>query len=148
MTAAALYENDAWLVTADGIEHKATSYFVEREAMAQRRSDGLWTWPLQLAEKSWFEARDFTRAFLHALLAYGVRPDPALATSLAQVGPASRSALGEVASLAEAASFVAALAEPAREAPVRGARSRRNAVIATPARAIGRVAHAPRAMAV
>jgi hypothetical protein len=142
---AALYENDAWLVTADGLEHKATSYFVEREALAQRRSDGLWTWPLQLAEKSWFEARDFTRAFLHALVAYGVRPDPALATSLAQVGPATRSVLGEVASLAEASSFVAGLAEPQRDVAPRAARARRNAVIATPARTVGRVSHAPRA---
>lgn len=145
---AALYENDAWIVTADGLEHKPTSYFVDRDALAQRRSDGLWTWPLQLAEKSWFEARDFTRAFLHALLAHGVRPDASLASSLAQLGPTGRSALGEVASLAEAASFVAALAEPAREPAVRQPRLRRHALIATPARSLARVADAPRAMAV
>jgi hypothetical protein len=141
---AAFYENDAWLVTAEGLEHKGTSYFVEREAMAQRRSDGLWTWPLQLAEKSWFEAKDFTRAFLHALLAYGIRPDAALASSLAQLGPSARSVYGEVATLGEAAASVAALAEPAREAMPRQVRMRRGALVATPARTVGRAAHARR----
>ncbi|KAA2237638.1 hypothetical protein [Salinarimonas soli] len=148
LDAAALYENDAWLVTADGIEHKGTSYFIERDVMAQRRSDGLWTWPLQLAEKSWFEARDFARAFLHALLAYDIRPDAALASSLAQIGPAARSVCGEVATLGEAAAFVAAMAEPARETMPRNVRARRGVTIATPARAVARVGQARRAMAV
>ena len=145
---AALYENDAWLVTAEGLEHKGTSYFVEREAMAQRRSDGLWTWPLQLAEKSWFEAKDLTRAFLHALLAYGIRPDAALASSLAQLGPSARSVCGEVATLGEAAVFVAPVAEPSRETMPRQTRMRRGVLIATPARMVGRASQARRAVAV
>ncbi len=146
MTAAALYENDAWLVTADGLEHKRTSYFVEREALAQRRSDGLWTWPLQVAEKSWFEAKDFTRAFLHALLAYDVRPDAGLAASLAELGPAARSACGEVATLGEAAALVAAMAEPAREAAPRKVAGRRVPAAAVVRRA-PRAAQAHRALA-
>jgi hypothetical protein len=146
MTAAALYENDAWLVTADGLEHKRTSYFVEREALAQRRSDGLWTWPLQVAEKSWFEAKDFTRAFLHALLAYDVRPDAGLAASLAELGPAARSACGEVATLGEAAALVAAMVEPAREAAPRKVAGRRVPTAAVVRRA-PRAAQAHRALA-
>ncbi|HYF52849.1 MAG TPA: hypothetical protein VEA41_01160 [Salinarimonas sp.] len=143
---AALYENDAWLVTPEGLEHKGTLYFVEREALAQRRSDGLWTWPLQLAEKSWFEARSFTRAFLQALLAYDLRPDAGLAASLAALGPAARSACGEIATLGEAAALVAALAEPVRESAPRKAHARRPAV-AAPARLAPRAAQAKRALA-
>lgn len=145
---AALYENDAWLVTPEGLEHKGTSYFVEREVISQRRSDGLWTWPLQLAEKSWFEAKDFTRAFLHALLAFDLRPDAGLAASLAQLGPAARTACGEVATLGQAAAFVAALAEPAREPAPRKVGGRRTATVAAPARMAPRAAQAQRALAI
>jgi hypothetical protein len=148
MTAAcdALYENDAWLVTPEGLEHKGSQYFVERDLVSHRRSDGLWTWPLQLAEKSWFDAKDFTRAFLHALLAYDVRPDAGLASSLAQLGPAARTVCGEVATLGEAAAFVEAMAEPARSAAPRKAAARR-AAPAAPARMAARAAHAQRALA-
>jgi hypothetical protein len=45
-----IFENRDWLVTEGGLEHKTTGYFIERESLAQRRSDGLWTWAMHFAE--------------------------------------------------------------------------------------------------
>lgn len=67
-----VFENEEWLVTESGLEHKTTGYFIERESLANRRSDGLWTWPLQIAEKSWCAMRPFTEAFARAASVYNV----------------------------------------------------------------------------
>ena len=48
-----LFENEDWAVVESGLEHKRTGYFIEREALAHRRADGLWLWPMHVAEKSW-----------------------------------------------------------------------------------------------
>jgi len=61
-----IFENEEWLVTQDGLEHKTTGYFIERESLGQRREDGLWTWPLHMAEKSWCAMAPFTEAFSRA----------------------------------------------------------------------------------
>src|SRR3712207_4782638 len=68
-----LFENEDWAVVDSGLEHKRTGYFIEREVIAQRRSDGLWLWPLHVAEKSWCRMTTFTEAFSCAATAYGVR---------------------------------------------------------------------------
>ena len=80
---AALFANEAWRVLADGLEHRATGYFIARGALAARRPDGLWNWPLHLAEKGWCTPRAFREAFLAAAAAYGVAADPALSRSFA-----------------------------------------------------------------
>lgn len=81
-----LFENAEWALTEGGLGHKRTGYFIEREALASRRSDGLWTWPLQMAEKLWCAPALFVEAFLRALRVCAIEPDPALALSLAALG--------------------------------------------------------------
>jgi len=76
-----LFENEDWAVTSAGLEHKRTGYFIEREHLSDRRSDGLWTWPAHILEKSWCTPQSFTEAFVHAVLASGIRLDPGLAQS-------------------------------------------------------------------
>lgn len=105
-TRSALFENADWRLLDDGIEHRGTGYFIEREALAMRRRDGLWEWPLQLAEKRWCTSRLFREAFLAALDAFGVARDAELSRSFAvgfgaqagQGGPARAGfvALGEL----------------------------------------------------
>src|SRR5689334_2258941 len=58
-----IFENQEWLVSEDGLEHKTTGYFIERESLGQRREDGLWTWPLHMAEKQWCALTPFAEAF-------------------------------------------------------------------------------------
>lgn len=89
-----LFANDDWQLSIEGLEHRATGYFIERAALSARRSDGLWSWPLQLAEKSWCTPRLFREAFLVALARFGLIPDPALTRSFA-VGFGTRPALGK-----------------------------------------------------
>jgi len=74
-----IFENEDWLVTEGGLEHKTTGYFIARESLGQRRDDGLWSWPLHMAEKSWCAMMPFVEAFSCAAAVYGVRTDADLA---------------------------------------------------------------------
>jgi len=76
-----LFENEEWVVTESGLEHRQTGYFIERDELAQRRSDGLWTWPIHMAEKSWCTVTPFMEAFSCAASLYGVKTDAVLAES-------------------------------------------------------------------
>lgn len=76
-----------WCLTADGLEHAATGYFIEREVIGARRADGLWEWPLQLAEKAWCRPAPFAAAFRAALDRFAIAPDEALDLSLAMAFP-------------------------------------------------------------
>jgi hypothetical protein len=75
------FENEDWAVMDSGLEHKRTGYFIERDEIASRRSDGLWSWPLHMAEKSWCGMPAFTEAFTCAAGLYGVQGDADLARS-------------------------------------------------------------------
>ena len=89
MTATAdapLFENRDWTVSPDGLEHKGTGYFIEREQVGDRRGDGLWSWPVHMSEKSWVRPESFAEAFMGAVLAYGVSPDAELAASFVASG--------------------------------------------------------------
>ena len=79
---AALFENEGWTLTASGLEHD-NGYFIPRDEMRARREDGLWVWPLHMAEKLWCAPRPFAEAFLRAVLAFGLEPDSGLTRSLA-----------------------------------------------------------------
>src|SRR5215204_4754193 len=81
--AATLFENADWRLSPGGLEHKDTGYFIEAEALASRRSDGLWTWPLQMAEKLWCAPASFSEAFLRAIEAFAIAPDAGLSRSFA-----------------------------------------------------------------
>lgn len=72
-----------WRILEEGLEHPASGYFIAREEIASRRGDGLWTWPMQLAEKAWCAPLGFRRVFLAALDRYGVVADADLALSFA-----------------------------------------------------------------
>jgi hypothetical protein len=74
-----IFENEEWFVTESGLEHKRTGYFIERESLGQRREDGLWTWPLHMAEKSWCTMQPFSEAFSCAASVYGVKTGAELA---------------------------------------------------------------------
>ncbi len=76
-----LFENEDWAVVESGLEHKRTGYFIERDALAHRRGDGLWLWPMHVAEKSWCRMTPFMEAFSCAAQAYGLSPDVDLARS-------------------------------------------------------------------
>lgn len=76
------FENEDWAVLDSGLEHKQTGYFIARDEIANRRSDGLWSWPLHVAEKSWCNMPAFTEAFTCAANVYGVEADAQLAQSL------------------------------------------------------------------
>src|SRR3954469_11850118 len=76
-----LFENEEWVVTESGLEHRQTGYFIERDELAQRRSDGLSTWPIHMAEKSWCTVTPFMEAFSCAASLYGVKTDAVLAGS-------------------------------------------------------------------
>jgi hypothetical protein len=114
-----------WRLREDGLEHKGTGYFIAREEIDYRRGDGLWTWPMQLAEKAWCAPTGFRRSFLAALDRYGVAPDASLARSFA-VGfglydPGQRKndgfvALGELVRPRSPECKFAAAAEPRRTA--------------------------------
>jgi hypothetical protein len=76
-----VFENEEWLVTAEGLEHKGTGYFIDRESLSNRRGDGLWSWPLHMAEKRWCSLAPFTEAFTCAASVYEIRLDAELARS-------------------------------------------------------------------
>ena len=75
--------SDDWQLDTDGLEHRGTGYFIARDALAARRNDGLWEWPLHLAEKSWCAPRSFREAFLAALDHFGIERDASLPKSFA-----------------------------------------------------------------
>lgn len=81
-----LFANDDWTVTPEGLEHRGTGYFIPREAVAHRRSDGLWTWPVHMAEKLWCAPGLFAEAFMQAVRAYGFEADAGLALSFHDAG--------------------------------------------------------------
>jgi hypothetical protein len=74
-----IFENEEWLVTEGGLEHKTTGYFIDRASVANRRDDGLWTWPLHMAEKSWCAMMPFAEAFSCAASVYNVETGSDLA---------------------------------------------------------------------
>ncbi|MDP4003018.1 hypothetical protein [Methylobacterium sp. NEAU K] len=80
---AELFGNDDWSVSADGIEHRDTGYFIARGLVAARRAEGLWDWPLQMAEKNWCRPSLFREAFLTALDRFGITRDAGLTRSFA-----------------------------------------------------------------
>ena len=77
-----IFENEEWLVSESGLEHKTTGYFIDRESLGQRREDGLWSWPLHMAEKSWCGMQPFSEAFTCALSVFGIGTGVELAQSL------------------------------------------------------------------
>ncbi|AWM88229.1 hypothetical protein C4E04_16740 [Microvirga sp. 17 mud 1-3] len=77
----AIFENEDWLVTASGLEHKGTGYFIGRESLGSRRGDGLWAWPLHMAEKSWCAMTPFSEAFACAVAFHRIDSDIDLARS-------------------------------------------------------------------
>jgi hypothetical protein len=81
--AAILFANGDWLVRPDGLEHRGNGYFVAREELHRRHDDGLWVWPLHLAEKAWCAPKPLADALTAALDAYGIRADAAYSRSLA-----------------------------------------------------------------
>lgn len=74
-----IFENEEWLVTASGLEHKGTGYFIERESLGARRGDGLWSWPLHMAEKTWCAMAPFAEAFSCAVAVHRIESDIDLA---------------------------------------------------------------------
>jgi hypothetical protein len=78
---ATLFRNEEWTVTQGGLEHEVTGYFIARDEIGSRRTDGLWSWPLHMAEKSWCSVPAFMEAFSCAVAAYGVAADADLAQS-------------------------------------------------------------------
>ncbi|ACA20552.1 conserved hypothetical protein [Methylobacterium sp. 4-46] len=80
---AVLFENRDWILSEDGLEHRATGYFIARGSLGAKRPDGYWDWPLHLSEKAWCGVRSFREAFLAALQAFGIAPDPKLTLSFA-----------------------------------------------------------------
>jgi hypothetical protein len=76
-----VFENEEWLVTAGGLEHKDTGYFIDRQSLGDRRSDGLWSWPLHMAEKRWCTLPPFAEAFTCAAAVYDIGVDTDLARS-------------------------------------------------------------------
>ena len=74
-----IFENEEWLVTEGGLEHKTTGFFIDRGSVANRRDDGLWTWPLHMAEKSWCAMMPFAEAFSRAASVYDIETGADLA---------------------------------------------------------------------
>jgi hypothetical protein len=79
-----LFENEEWVVGENGLEHKRTGYFIGRDVLSQRRADGLWLWPLHVAEKNWCRMAPFIEAFSCAASVYGIRSDTASNLDLAR----------------------------------------------------------------
>ncbi len=81
-----LFQNADWTVTSVGLEHKDNGHFIEREHLDARRSDGLWTWPLHILEKTWCMPHAFAEAFGTAVLAYGLADRNLAASFVAALG--------------------------------------------------------------
>ncbi|MCJ2009612.1 hypothetical protein FV232_16995 [Methylobacterium sp. WL30] len=80
---AVLFRNADWTLSGEGLEHRTTGYFIGRDVLAARRAEGLWDWPLQMAEKSWCRPSLFREAFLTALDAFGIARDAGLSQAFA-----------------------------------------------------------------
>src|SRR3954469_20779079 len=78
-----LFRNDDWCLSGEGLEHRATGYFIPRESIGSRRREGLWDWPLHMAEKRWCTPSLFREAFLVALDRFGIARDGLLGQSFA-----------------------------------------------------------------
>jgi hypothetical protein len=76
-----LFKNEDWVVMQCGLEHRKTGYFIARDEVGSRRTDGLWSWPLHVAEKNWCSVPTFMEAFSCAVAAYGVPTDMDFAQS-------------------------------------------------------------------
>ena len=111
---AELFGNEDWSVQADGIEHRDTGYFIARDALAMRRAEGLWDWPLQMAEKRWCRPSLFREAFLAALDRFGITRDAELIRSFA-LGYGIRAVVSPA---AESFVMLADMLQP-REAPAK-----------------------------
>jgi hypothetical protein len=85
MTAEAsrLFEDGEWIVAKDGLEHQPSGYFIAGSVLGERRPDGLWAWPLHLAQKNWCRMAALAPAFRHAVRRFGLTPD-GLEESLAE----------------------------------------------------------------
>jgi hypothetical protein len=81
-----LFTNEDWTVTPEGLEHRGTGYFIARDELGHRRSDGLWIWPVHMAEKLWCAPALFAEAFMQAVRAYGLEADAGLALSFHDAG--------------------------------------------------------------
>jgi len=77
------FVNADWQVSDEGLEHRPTGYFIARDAIAARRDDGLWAWPLHLSEKAWCTPRLFREAFMAAVERFGLSRDAMLTPSFA-----------------------------------------------------------------
>jgi hypothetical protein len=77
-------QNTQWAVTSIGIESvpPAPTYPIEAARLLETRIDGLYAWPLQMAEKSWVDFEAFLACFLKAIDVFGdshhLAPDPLL----------------------------------------------------------------------
>jgi len=134
-----LFENADWTLTAEGLEHRDTGYFVGRGQLGERRADGLWTWPVHLLEKNWCRPRPFGEAFLTAVAQFGLEPDAELAASLLAVdGFRARNAVKAV-GLPEGETEPVRLGTllPATLAPALRARAERSAAHAPRLRRLG-----------
>lgn len=128
---AVLFRNADWTLSGEGLEHRTTGYFIGRDVLAARRAEGLWDWPLQMAEKRWCRPSLFREAFLAALDRFGIGRDADLLRSFALgygiravVSPASEAfvTLGDVLQLREDRDAVRAAArQPARALIAAGA---------------------------
>jgi hypothetical protein len=80
------FENAEWAVSADGLEHKRTGYFIARDQLGRQRSDGCWEWPMHMLEKNWVEPGPFVEAFGSAARLFGLAADGRLARSYHESG--------------------------------------------------------------
>ena len=114
---AALFEGEGWTLTASGLEHD-NGYFIPRDEVGARRDDGLWAWPLHMAEKLWCAPRPFAEAFRRALVAFAIEPDGDLARSLAilrDLGAVARQSLDDFVPIGAYAAAISATARPSVE---------------------------------
>jgi hypothetical protein len=122
---APLFEGEGWTLTASGLEHD-NGYFIARDEIGARRDDGLWVWPLQMAEKLWCAQRPFSEAFRRALLAFAIEPDGDLARSLAMLRDTRRHGAGAAAQdfvpIGAYADAISATARPSYEVELEAAR--------------------------
>ena len=105
-----------WRLDAEGLEHRGTGYFIARDALGARRRDGLWEWPLHLAEKSWCAPAAFRAAFLAALDRFGIARDDLLSRSFA-LGVGTRAGSGAAAQAGFVALGDLVRSKPAQSVP-------------------------------
>ncbi len=80
------FENDEWVVTRSSMTHKRVSFWIAAPRLGERRSDGLWAWPMQMLHKPWSDPDQFADAFMAALAAADVPADGALARTFIKIG--------------------------------------------------------------